>query len=339
MTVFKTTRRALLTFIGGLTIFRKAASEVVDAFTLVPQFEPGQVLRYRQDLQHVRNGEIACRSRSMVTLEVGGRTSNGWLVRWTASGSEILEAHPGMRPLLEVMQALWDGIPIDLLVDDGGRLIGLADPQTVKARGDTSLEHLLARMSADPASAPMAPALHAALQPMLANGHVLMQSLMKEPAMLLGAMGHDYRVGEPLEGRTRIASPLGQGEIAVLGRYQLRGISAAEHRADIGWLMVIDRPATVRLLSDEILGAVRRAEAALPVADEDEEEDAPEEDKARPIEASTVTAAMASLDFDDRGDFIVDTRTAWPVSVRHVRRVSTAAGSRVETVELKRLAL
>ena len=46
---------------------------------------------------------------------------------------------------------------------------------------------------------------------------------------------------------------------------------------------------------------------------------------------------MGTLDFDDRGDFIVDTATAWPVRVSHIRRVAAAAGSRVDSVELTRL--
>lgn len=43
------------------------------------------------------------------------------------------------------------------------------------------------------------------------------------------------------------------------------------------------------------------------------------------------------MEFDDRGDFIVDTATAWPVKVRHLRRFSSTHGSRVDTVELTRL--
>lgn len=328
MTIFKTTRRTLLTLIGGMAIFRRAQSSPADTFTLAPQLAVGQVMRYRQDLQMVRNGEIAYRSRSTVTLEVCERTSSGWVARWTSSGAQLIEADLRMRPILEAMQALWDGVAIDLLIDEGGRLSGLADPAAVKALGATSLERLLALMLADPAKAPMTPALRAAMQPMLADGGVLAQSLMKEPAILLGAMGHDYRVGDPLEVRTRIASPMGSGEIPVLGRYQVRGISSVEPRADIGWLMVIDRPTAARMVSGEVLNVARRTEAAMR---------APAGEQDQSIDASTVADQMVSLDFDDRGDFIVDTATAWPVSVRHVRRVSVATGSRIDTVELTRL--
>jgi hypothetical protein len=81
-------------------------------------------------------------------------------------------------------------------------------------------------------------------------------------------------------------------------------------------------------LSAEILDFVRRAEAAKPV---------PAGEQPGPIAGSTVADIAATLDFDDRGDFIVDTATAWPVSVRHLRRISSGEGSRVDTVELTRL--
>lgn len=331
MTAFKTTRRTLLTLIGGLAIFRPAKSGLIDTFSLEPQLALGQVMRYRQDLQNVRNGEVAYRSRSTVTLEVRERTPDGWLARWTPSGTELLEADPRMRPLLEVMQGLWEGVPIDLLLDEGGRLCGLADLAAVKAHGATSLERLLAWVLAQASSAPMAGALRAAIQPTLADGAVLAQSLMKEPAILLGAMGHDYRVGEPLEVRSHIGSPLGAGEIPVLGRYKVRGISSDKRRADIGWLMVIDRPTTARLVGGEVLAIARRIDATRPASVGEQKQ------AQASLNASMVNDALASLDFDDLGDFIVDTTTSWPVSVKHVRRVSTAGGSRVDTVEFTRL--
>lgn len=329
MTVFKTTRRMLLTLIGSLSVFRASRSSPVDTFTLVPKLAVGQVLRYRQDLQLMHNGAIGHRSRSTVTVEIRERVAGGWVARWTSSECELLEADPRARPMLEVLLGLWDGVPIDLLLDDGGRVAGLADPAAVRLLGATSLDRLVALLEADPAHAPMAGALRSAMQPILADGGMLAQSLLKEPAILLGAMGHDYRIGEPLDVRTRIPSPMGTDEIPILGRYQVRGISSTEPRAEIGWLMVLDRASAARAVGAEILGVVRRVEAARPVVPAGEQ---PEQ-----VAASTVAEVAASLDLDDRGYFIIDTATAWPVSVRHVRRVSAGDNSRVDTVELIRL--
>ncbi len=328
MTAFKTTRRALLGLIGGLSVFRASRSGAQDTFTLVPALAPGQMLSYRQDLRLVRDGVIGHCSRSTVTLEIRERIVGGWLARWTSSGGELLEADPRLRPALEVMQAMWDGVAIDLLLDDCGRVDGLADQAAVQVRGAESLDRLVPLVVSNPAHAPIAHTLRSALQPLLADGGALTQSLLKEPAILLGAMGHDYRVGEPLDVRTRVRSPMSSGEVPVLGRYQVRGISSREGRADIGWLMVIDRASAALNIGTEILDFVRHMEAARP---------ATSGEPTPPITAASITDYTRTLDLDDSADFIVDTTTGWPVSARHVRRVSAGSSSRIDTVELTRL--
>jgi hypothetical protein len=328
MTPFKTTRRTLLQLMAGLSVFRAARSGAADTFTLVPTFTPGQVLRYRQDLHLVGNGGIGHRSRSTVTVEIRQRIANGWLARWTTSGSKVLEADPGMRPLLEAMWTLWDDAAIDLLLDEGGRVTGLADPAAMQAHGARSLDSLVTLLVTDPGRAHLAQPLRNAMQPMLADGAVLTQSLLKEPAILLGAMGHDYRVGEPLEVRTRIPSPMGTGAIPMLGRYQVRGISTRDSCADIGWLMVVDRASMASTVGVEVTDLARRIEAGS---------HAPADDPTASVAESVLSGAAAGLDLDDRADFIVDTTSAWPVSVRHVRHTSATGGSRVDTVALTRL--
>lgn len=88
MSVFKATHRTLLTLIGGLSVFRAARSGSPDTFTLVPKLAQGQVLRYRQDLNSVRNGVIGHRSWSTVTLEILDPIPGGWLARWTSWGGD-----------------------------------------------------------------------------------------------------------------------------------------------------------------------------------------------------------------------------------------------------------
>lgn len=121
---------------------------------------------------------------------------------------------------------------------------------------------------------------------------------------------------------------MGSGEIPVLGRYKVRGISTQEPRADIGWLMVLDLASTARTVGSEVLGVVRQFETDRVASSGQQQE---------PVVESVFPDIAATIDFDDRGDFIIDTVTEWPVSVHHVRRVSAGAGSRVDTVELTKL--
>lgn len=105
------------------------------------------------------------------------------------------------------MQTLWDDIPIDLVLDEDGRLKGLADFAAVRECGLKSLDSLVAQLAADPRRAPLANMLRAAAQTTLVDGALLAQSLLKEPGILLGAMGHDYGVGDPPDIREDLAEP------------------------------------------------------------------------------------------------------------------------------------
>lgn len=328
MTVFQTTRRTLLKLIGSLPVFRAAQGGTSETFTLVPTFAVGQMKRYRLESHLVRNGAIGYRSRSTVAVEITDRIADGWLARWTSSEGELLNADEGARPMLEALQALWNGVSIDLHLDTGGRVRGLADPAAVRAQGKTSLDRLVALLADDPKRGAMGPNLRSALAPMLGDGGLLAHAILKEPAILLGAMGHNYRVGEPLEIRTSIASPLGSGQIPILGRYKVRGIASRERQADIGWLMVIDRATAARTLGTELGELVH----GLKAASTNVAEGRSESDSSAPI-----SVALAALDFDDRADFIIDTSSAWPVRVSHVRRVSAGAVSRVDSVWLTQL--
>jgi len=171
--------------------------------------------------------------------------------------------------------------------------------------------------------------VRSALLPILGNDAYIAQSVLKEVSILLGAMGREYRVAEPLEVRSSVPSPLGTGEIPILGRFTIRAVNARAHRASLGWLMVVDRRQAARLVSGELQAPIDQlADAAA----EGREEHTPIDTRGL---ADTATAA---LDLDDRGDFDVDTASAWPTRVKHTRSMSAAGASRVDTVEFSRLA-
>ncbi len=317
MSLFTTSRRALLGLIAALPVFRSAAAVAPDTFTLVPGGIDGQSWRFRLEQKIVRNGAVGLHATTDVTLSVLARTDGGWLVRWTPVGGQLLATDPRVRPMMEAIRALWDGVPVDIALDAGGRVAGLADPGAVRALAGATLERLAGTLEADPAQAPVAAQVRAAMGPLLLDSPLLAQSLLKEPMILLGAMGHAFRVGEPLEVRANIPSPLGAGEFPVLGRYAVRGIDRRSGHADIGWLMVIDRANAARLLAPQLRDTLARG--GMAVTDE------------------LLAETLAALDFDDRGDYLVDTATAWPVRVRHERRVSAQGASRVDQVTLTRL--
>jgi len=321
--MFETTRRSLLSLIAGLPIFRGARAEVPDAFLLVPGDIDGEVLRYRQDLRHVRNGAPGLHSRSVVSVERLLREDDLWVARWTVERAEIVDADPRLRPLLEALQAMWQGVPVDLLLDGGGQVAGLADPAQMRALLAVSMERMVGLLTADPARAALAPAIRAATTPVLESDAFITGTLVKEPAILLGAMGRAFRVGEPLELRSTVVSPFGADDIPVLGRFTVRGIDPERHQAQLGWVMVVDRPRLASAVAAGVGDIARRLASA-----------GPRVEGAAPTGSPLEGVAM---DFDDRADFVVDTATARPVRVRHVRRVSSGPASREDTLELVRI--
>ena len=321
--MFETSRRSLLALIAGLPIFRSARADVPDTFSLVPGDTDGLVLRYRQDQRLLRNGAIGHHSRSVVSVDLLRRDDHAWVARWTTERSELLDADPRMRPMLEAMQAMWQGVPVDLLLHGDGQVAGLADPEQVRALANASMDRIVDLLTADPARAALGPAIRAAMQPVLASDAYIAGALVKEPALLLGAMGREFRVGEPLELRSTLPSPFGTDQIPMLGRFTVRGIDASRHQAELGWMMVVDRPRLARSVAAGVGDMAQRLAAAAPRGDTAAPSGNPLED--------------AAFYFDDRGDFVVDTATAWPVRVRHVRRVSSGPASREDTLELVRL--
>ena len=320
--MFETTRRSLLSLIAGLPVFRSARAEVPDTFSLVPGDTDGLVMRYRQELRHVRNGAPGHHSRAIVSLELLLREDDAWVARWTTERSELVDADPRMRPMLQALQAMWEGVPVDMALDGDGRVAGLADPEKMRALATASMERMVQMLTADPARAALAPAIRAAMTPVLGSDAYIAGALTKEPAILLGAMGRAFRVGEPLELRSTLPSPFGTDEIPVLGRFKVRGIDAERQRAELGWMMVVDRPRMAQSVAAGVQEMAGRIAATAPNVD-----------------PSAAAAAMqdAALDFDDRADFVVDTATAWPIRVRHVRRVSSGPASREDTLELVRI--
>lgn len=328
MPPLETTRRTILGLIGGLAIFRSTRASAPDTFTLTPQLAVGQTMAYRLDQHMMRNGALGHRSSARATITVLKQLEDGWLARWTTDESQLLDADPRMKPLLHAMQCLWDGVPVEILLDDSGRVAGLADIAALRELTQVSMDRLLGLLMNDPALAALEAPVRSALQPMLGNDAFIAQSVLKEVSILLGAMGREYCVGGPLELRSSIPSPLGTGEIPILGRFTIRAVDARAHRASLGWLMVVDRRKAARLVRDELQESIERlADGAAGNREGD-----------TPIDTQGLAdTATAALDFDDRGEFEVDTATAWPMRVKHTRSVSNAGSSRVDTVEFSRV--
>lgn len=307
--MFETTRRSLLALAGALAIFRPARAAGPRAFTLVPALQPGQRMSYRLDRHVERNGATGLRSTARVQLEIVARVDDGWHARWSADETRILEVPEAQRALFEALAAPWDSLPMDLMLDDGGRVAGLVEIERLRRRLQDAVDRVLPLVPG--MNDQLMPIVRSLLQPFMDSDAYVAQSLLKDVSILLGAMGRDYSVGRPLTLPGSAPSPLGSGQVPTLGRFELRAVDGARGEADLGWLMALDEKRLSRLTTAEL------ATIAGPVAGE--------------LDA-------LRLDFADRGDFVVDIHDAWPVRVKHERRIAAGAVSREDTLEFTRLA-
>jgi hypothetical protein len=326
--MLKTSRRQLLALVGALSIFRPARAQPAGTFTLLPGLAGGQRVSYRQELEVVRNGLMAAQSVARTTLEIVAPAGSGWLARWTTQEHRLIEAGEGLRPIFEALLSLWDGVPVELLLDASGRVIGLADVAVERARLAASLDQLMPLLAPASAPAPLAGFIRAAVRPYFDSEAYITQALLKEPTILMGAMGRDFRVAEPLMVPGRVPSPLGTGEIPTLGRFAVRAVDTARSQAELGWLMAVDRSRLTAQIAAE-LGLLR-----APLAELARDTALPE---AGERAGQALATAASQLDFDDSGDFVIDTTSAWPVQVRHRRRIVSGETSRFDATTFTRI--
>jgi hypothetical protein len=135
---------------------------------------------------------------------------------------------------------------------------------------------------------------------------------LREPQMLFSACGRRYGVGEPVQFDTVLQSPFGGPPIQALARFSIRKVDPRRGEAELGWLMVSNEGDTTA-----------SAEASA-------------QRLAAPLGDPGGLPAMPKVQLQERGDYRVDLRTAWPRWVRHVREVSAgdAASADMTSFEL-----
>jgi hypothetical protein len=196
-----------------------------------------------------------------------------------------------------------------------GRLIDLENAGEMRGLCLAAMERSLKALAAQPGWAQAIPAVRQAMQAAIGSEDLVRDLVLKEPHILFGAMGRRYGAETPLEVRTTLASPLGGGEIPVIGRFAVRRVEPRRHRAELGWLMASDR----RAAADAAEAAVEELMANMEL---------------EPPEGMQLPGA---IDLDDRADFVVDTRSAWPLSVHFTRRLTAGGQQRVDTVHITSL--
>lgn len=305
-------RRSLLSLILSLPIFSRSTEPGSPSFELVPQPQPGQRLCMNFERRTERNGTVLQWYRSLLHLQVAEVAADGGiLLHWTESDAAILEADPQRRPLLETGLAVMSGATLAVRLDARGQVYGLDNVADIRRRCLSMIDRLSTAKTPGATHDAFAASLLPALAAAFSTEPAVATASLREPCILLGAMGRRYGADEPVQFRTALESPLGGPAIPAIAKFSVRRVQPRAHRAELGWLMVSDPVATAAAVRSVVEGA-----AAIAMS---------------PKTTAPTVPAVPPVALEERGDFVVDTQTAWPTSVTHTRRVSVGPHLQVDT--------
>jgi hypothetical protein len=302
-------RRGLLGLIAALPIFGRCADAGPPSFALVPALQPGQEWRFAFERKVVRGAAVVQWYRAPLQVRVLGTDADGALLEWREGEQTIVDADPQRRPLMEIALAALRDVPLQLRVDASGRVQSLVNVAAVRAQCLELMDIAAARLAVDPAKAPMIAAVFPAIKAAFGTDAMVTAASLREPAILLGAMGRRYGAREPVEFRTDLPNPMGGAPVPAIARLSIRSVSPRSKRAELGWLMVSDPVATQAMARAGVEQATRAIAAATFV---------------KP------NISVPEMSIEERGDFVVDTATAWPVRVTHQRTVRAGTLAEVD---------
>ncbi|MDQ2735361.1 MAG: hypothetical protein M3Y55_10320, partial [Pseudomonadota bacterium] len=285
-------RRGLLALIASLPVFGRSAEPGPPSFELVPQPRVGQEMRFHFERTTTRNGTVMQRYRMPISVKVIDVSLDGTLLRWTEGEAEVLDADPQRRPQLAIGLSLMRDVPLDVRLDAMGRVWALDNVSDVRKACLGMIDRLLTSMGADGGQRAVVDAMRPALLAAFATEHAVAVASLKEPQLLLGAMGRRFGADEPVQFRTELDNPLGK-PLPAIARFSIRRVQRRSNQAELGWLMVSDPAATTSLA--RTAASLATAIAAAATAKGTIAQDA---------------AETPSVALEERGDFIVDTRTS-----------------------------
>lgn len=314
-------RRGLLSLILSLPIFSPSTEPGSPSFELVPQPSPGQEMHLSFERRTERNGAVLQWYRTPLHLQVAEVDPDGSiLLHWTEGPATILDADPQRRPMLETGFAVMRGLTLAVRLNARGQVQSLDNVAEVRRLCLDMIDRLSASLASDAASDPLVAAFLPALGTAFATEPAVAAATLREPHILLGAMGRRFGADEPVQFPTALDNPFGGPPIAAIAKFAIRRVQPRSHRAELGWLMVSDPVGTTAAVRPAVEGAAAIAAALSPEA------------------AAPAMPAVPPTDLQERGDFIVDTQSAWPISVSHTRRVSIGPHLQVETHSFTRRA-
>jgi hypothetical protein len=313
MTTPEIPRRGLLGLLAALPIFgRCIAEEGPPSFELVPQPIAGQHLRFEQRRRRTRGGVVEADWVVPITVDVMEADSSGTIVSWRAGATTLREVSAERRAVMQIAATSPDQ-PLVIQLDEHGCVQSLLNVDEVCKAYFTLIDRLRSSLPAEADQRVMVEQLLAGLQRVFDDERAAAMTSLREPQMLFSACGRRYGAGEPVQFDTLLQSPIAGPPIRAIARFSIRTVDKRRGEAELGWLMVSNSGDTTAAAD----ASVQRMLHSLG--------------------SKAESAEVPRIELEERGDYRVDLRTAWPTFVKHVRRVVAGDVESVDMTSFERL--
>lgn len=312
MTTPELSRRGLLGLLAALPIFNRCISEGPPSFELVPLPIAGQRLRFVQRRQRIRGGVVEADvvvPIAVDVIEVGG---GGSIASWQAGALAVREVSAERRASMEIA-ATSPNPPLVIQFDERGCVQSLLNTDEVCEAYASFIERLGNSLPVEAEQRLAVEQLLNGLKLVFEDERAAAITSLREPQLLFSACGHRYGAGEPVQFDTLLHSPFAGEPIRAIARFSIRKVDKGRSEAELGWLMASNSAETTAVAK----ASVRRM--------------------LHPLGGTGVPADTPRMELEERGDYRVDLRTAWPTWVKHVRRVVAGDVESVDMTSFERL--
>lgn len=302
--ILATTTRALTVICLWAIATASLAQEVVA--DLRPRWNAGAQVNYLLTKTGTKSG-VTVTTRTNVQIRVNEAAEEGYLLLATFGETRFDDPQIQSDRLARELGSILQGVDIELVVDRNGAVQRVRNWEEVKTRLSKAIRVMVARLQQDGAPKALTAQIEAQVTQAFSNEPSIRSAVMRELHLLFVTLGNSYSSKEPFEYLTELPLLMGNGNVQAKGKFELTALDA-NGLATLRWTQTADPESLVQ--AAEAVAQMGRAEASR-------------------------VAGQTSMTLTDTGEFVVDTRSGWPVALTHTRKVEAGPHTKTDTTSFQ----
>jgi hypothetical protein len=303
--ILAATARAL-TVIGLWAIATTSLAQEVVA-DLRPRWDPGAQVNYLLTKTGTKRG-VTVTSRTNVQIRVTEATEEGYLLLAAFGETRFDDPQIQSDRLARDLGSILKGVDIKLVVDRSASVQRVHNWEVVKTNLSKAIRVMVARLQQDGAPKALTAQVEAQVTQAFSSEAAIRSAVMRELHLLFVPLGRTHSSETPFEYLTELPLLLGSGSVQARGKMDLTAVDA-NGLATIRWTQAAD-PQNLAKATAAAIAQMGGAEAG------------------RAVESTRMTLT-------DTGEFIVDTRSGWPVTITHTRQVESGPNAKTDTTSFQ----